>query len=199
MSSSFAVMSLSPAVQLRGGASSLMATPRRATTTARRGAAGNVVRVNAASKYSLVATGTNLPHPDKVKKGGEDAWFVRINSSGGGEMYLADGVGGFNEQGVDPGLYARVLTYEAAKAKASMARNPLSRPDPKKARGKSVPSHFPFPFQSRSFNRRCSTRGLFTEKGVCHVRGDFAATVRRRVAGRGGLEAHTDECVRRII
>ena len=73
-----------------------------------------------------------MPHPDKVKKGGEDAWFVRINSSGGGEMYVADGVGGFNEQGVDPGLYARVLCHEAAKAKLAMDRNPLARGDPKK-------------------------------------------------------------------
>lgn len=92
------------------------------------------LRVQAASKYSLIATGTNLPHPDKVDKGGEDAWFVRVDGkNGGGEMYVADGVGGFNEQGVDPGLYARVLVYEAARARAEMARNPLAgRPDPKK-------------------------------------------------------------------
>lgn len=100
-------------------------------TAAPRRVRGGVVRVSA-SKYSLIATGTNLPHPDKVQKGGEDAWFVRVGSSGGGQMYVADGVGGFNEQGVDPGLYARVLTYEAAKAQAAMARNPLSRPDLKK-------------------------------------------------------------------
>jgi hypothetical protein len=60
-----------------------------------------------------------------VKKGGEDAWFVRVTDKGGGEMYVADGVGGFNEQGVDPGLYARVLCFEAAKAQEAMARNPL--------------------------------------------------------------------------
>ncbi|EEH60654.1 uncharacterized protein MICPUCDRAFT_5690, partial [Micromonas pusilla CCMP1545] len=50
-----------------------------------------------------------LPHPDKVDKGGEDAWFAKIGPDGGGAMYLADGVGGFNEQGVDPGLYARIM------------------------------------------------------------------------------------------
>jgi hypothetical protein len=81
----------------------------------------------AGSKLSLIAHGTNLPHPDKVAKGGEDAWFVRIDAAGGGQMFLADGVGSFNEQGIDPGLYARVLTYEAAKAHAGMAGNPLSR------------------------------------------------------------------------
>tara|TARA_B110000977_G_scaffold84370_1_gene112673 strand:- start:14694 stop:16037 length:1344 start_codon:yes stop_codon:yes gene_type:complete len=85
-----------------------------------------------ASKLSLIATGANIPHPDKVKKGGEDAWFVRIGKNGGGEMYVADGVGGFNEQGVDPGLYARVLTYEAAKAKEAANKNPLNRGGPKK-------------------------------------------------------------------
>ena len=85
-----------------------------------------------ASKLSLIATGANIPHPDKVAKGGEDAWFVRVTKNGGGEMYVADGVGGFNEQGVDPGLYARVLTYEAAKAKEAASRNPLNRGSPKK-------------------------------------------------------------------
>ena len=86
----------------------------------------------AGSKYSLVAAGANLPHPDKVDKGGEDAWFAKIGPDGGGAMYLADGVGGFNEQGVDPGLYARVLTYEAAKAFDAAKKNPLFSPDPVK-------------------------------------------------------------------
>jgi|TARA_B110000977_G_scaffold154048_1_gene195728 protein phosphatase PTC7 len=88
--------------------------------------------VTHASKLSLIATGANIPHPDKIAKGGEDAWFVRIGPNGGGEIYVADGVGGFNEQGVDPGLYARVLTFEAAKAKETSSRNPLSRDGPKK-------------------------------------------------------------------
>ena len=109
----------------RFGALRRSATPRRVASRS----ASVTVR---ASKLSLIATGTNLPHPDKVKKGGEDAFFVRIGKNGGGEMYLADGVGGFNEQGVDPGLYARVLTYEAAKAKDAMSKNPLARSEPKK-------------------------------------------------------------------
>ena len=91
-----------------------------------------IVQINA-SELSLIAAGSNLPHPDKVAKGGEDAWFVRIEKKGGGEMYLADGVGGFNERGVDPGLYARVLTYEAAKAYAAQTKNPLGNAGPKKA------------------------------------------------------------------
>ena len=48
-------------------------------------------------------------------------------------MYLADGVGGFNEKGVDPGLYARVLTYEAAKEYAAQSNSPLATAGPKKA------------------------------------------------------------------
>ena len=91
-----------------------------------------IVQTNA-SELSLVAAGANLPHPDKVAKGGEDAWFVRIDKKGGGEMYLADGVGGFNEKGVDPGLYARVLTYEAAKEYAAQSNSPLATAGPKKA------------------------------------------------------------------
>ena len=85
-----------------------------------------------ASGLSLIAAGSNIPHPDKVLKGGEDAWFVHIDQNGGGQIYLADGVGGFNEQGIDPGLYARVLTYEAAKARAAHAMNPVASPNPKK-------------------------------------------------------------------
>ena len=85
-----------------------------------------------ASGLSLVSAGSNIPHPDKISKGGEDAWFVHIDQNGGGEIYLADGVGGFNEQGIDPGMYARVLTYEAAKAHTALAKNPLASPNPKK-------------------------------------------------------------------
>ena len=81
------------------------------TTAARRGVA------TAASRYALCAHGENLPHPDKTAKGGEDAWFARVSAAnGGGALGVADGVGGFNDQGVDPGLYARVLSYEGLRA-----------------------------------------------------------------------------------
>ena len=74
-------------------------------------------RAAAASKLSLCVGAENIPHPDKVKKGGEDAWFAVVDGArGGGTFGVADGVGGFNEQGVDPGLYARVLSYEALDA-----------------------------------------------------------------------------------
>ena len=78
----------------------------RDATTRRRVVAG-------ASRYALCAHGENLPHPDKTAKGGEDAWFARVSAAnGGGALGVADGVGGFNDQGVDPGLYARVLSYD---------------------------------------------------------------------------------------
>ena len=83
---------------------------RRAT----RASGARVVVASAASELSLCARGENLPHPDKTVKGGEDAWFARVaRASDGGACGVADGVGGFNDQGVDPGLYARVLAYEA--------------------------------------------------------------------------------------
>jgi len=79
---------------------------------------------HASSKLSLCVGAENIPHPDKMTKGGEDAWFAVVDAArGGGTFGVADGVGGFNDQGVDPGLYARVLSYEAldAASKASSA------------------------------------------------------------------------------
>mmetsp|Transcript_56736 Transcript_56736/g.99207 ORF Transcript_56736/g.99207 Transcript_56736/m.99207 type:complete len:354 (+) Transcript_56736:50-1111(+) len=47
-----------------------------------------------------------LPHPDKVKRGGEDGYFACPSSSSFG---IADGVGGWACTGVDPGAFARHL------------------------------------------------------------------------------------------
>ena len=51
-----------------------------------------------------------LPHPDKAHRGGEDAYFIH-----GGDYCIgvADGVGGWAEVGVDPGLYSRELMSHA--------------------------------------------------------------------------------------
>ena len=46
----------------------------------------------------------NIPHPDKVEKGGEDAYYANSNL-----LAVADGVGGWNNQGIDPSLYSRAL------------------------------------------------------------------------------------------
>ncbi|XP_073022165.1 probable protein phosphatase 2C 26 isoform X1 [Primulina eburnea] len=52
--------------------------------------------------------GTHLiPHPNKIEKGGEDAFFV--SSHGGGVIAVADGVSGWAEKDVDPALFSRQL------------------------------------------------------------------------------------------
>ena len=45
-----------------------------------------------------------IPHPDKVEKGGEDAFYASKNL-----IAVADGVGGWNNQGVDPSKYSKTL------------------------------------------------------------------------------------------
>ncbi|GAV58674.1 hypothetical protein CFOL_v3_02207 [Cephalotus follicularis] len=57
--------------------------------------------------------GTHLiPHPNKVDKGGEDAFFVR--SYNGGVIAVADGVSGWAEQNVDPSLFPKELMTNAS-------------------------------------------------------------------------------------
>ena len=84
-------------------------------------------KMNVAStsaKLALIPSYSNLPHPAKTAKGGEDAWFIKPDVDGGGVIGVADGVGGFGDQGVDPGLYARVLAFECLKAH-QVSTNPL--------------------------------------------------------------------------
>lgn len=45
-----------------------------------------------------------IPHDDKVHKGGEDALTVSPTL-----MAVADGVGGWADKGVDPGLFSKQL------------------------------------------------------------------------------------------
>lgn len=47
-----------------------------------------------------------IPHPAKVAKGGEDAYFLSSDMKAIG---VADGVGGWGDIGVDPALYSRSL------------------------------------------------------------------------------------------
>ncbi|KAK9940888.1 hypothetical protein M0R45_017523 [Rubus argutus] len=57
--------------------------------------------------------GTHLiPHPRKVEKGGEDAFFV--SSYNGGVIAVADGVSGWAEQNVDPSLFPKELMSNAS-------------------------------------------------------------------------------------
>ncbi|KAF5192527.1 phosphatase PTC7-like protein [Thalictrum thalictroides] len=52
--------------------------------------------------------GTHLiPHPRKIEKGGEDAFFV--SNCNGGILAIADGVSGWAEKNIDPALFSREL------------------------------------------------------------------------------------------
>lgn len=62
----------------------------------------------------LAAGWCMLPHPEKAHKGGEDAVFTE-----GSVIGVADGVGGWAAQGVDPGLYSKALMRAAAQAAAA--------------------------------------------------------------------------------
>jgi len=66
---------------------------------------------------------SSIPHPAKVAKGGEDAYFLTTDMK---VMGVADGVGGWGDIGVDPALYSRSL-MEGAKLSAE---TPLSPRDP---------------------------------------------------------------------
>lgn len=64
-----------------------------------------------------------IPHPAKEQRGGEDAFFI---ATGGVAVGVADGVGGWAEVGVDPGLYSRELMRRAEQATGvvSMGESP---------------------------------------------------------------------------
>lgn len=64
-----------------------------------------------------------IPHPAKVAKGGEDAYFLSTDMK---VIGVADGVGGWGDIGVDPALYSRSL-MEGAKLSVE---NPMNPRDP---------------------------------------------------------------------
>jgi protein phosphatase PTC7 len=47
-----------------------------------------------------------IPHPDKAHRGGEDAFFASNHL-----LVIADGVGGWSSQGIDPANYSRFLCF----------------------------------------------------------------------------------------
>lgn len=53
-----------------------------------------------------------IPHPNKVERGGEDAFFVSCYN--GGVIAVADGVSGWAEKNVDPSLFPRELMASAS-------------------------------------------------------------------------------------
>ncbi len=53
----------------------------------------------------------NIPHPAKAHYGGEDAFFV--SELGAGAAGIADGVGGWQESGVNPADYSKTFMATA--------------------------------------------------------------------------------------
>lgn len=60
----------------------------------------------AQAKNAFKTAVNNMPHPDKIEKGGEDAWAESSNF-----LIVADGVGGWADQGIDPGLFSKQLCF----------------------------------------------------------------------------------------
>ncbi|XP_078178450.1 protein phosphatase 2C family protein isoform X1 [Carex rostrata] len=58
------------------------------------------------SEISLSVGARLIPHPRKVERGGEDAFFI---SGENGVLAVADGVSGWAERKVDPALFSREL------------------------------------------------------------------------------------------
>jgi protein phosphatase PTC7 len=65
-----------------------------------------IQRAFSTTKYRFKHATKVIPHPDKVAKGGEDAHFAHDNI-----LVVADGVGGWADYGIDPGLYSKKLCY----------------------------------------------------------------------------------------
>lgn len=69
------------------------------------------------TRFSFESGACSIPHPDKVAKGGEDAFFITPNAIG-----VADGVSAWIDVGVDPSLYPRSL-MEWAKHSVESSRS----------------------------------------------------------------------------
>ncbi|KAK9749862.1 hypothetical protein RND81_02G156000 [Saponaria officinalis] len=67
-----------------------------------------------------------LPHPEKLKTGGEDAHFICEEKQ---VIGVADGVGGWADVGVDAGFYARLLMSNSV---AAIKEEPRGSVDPAK-------------------------------------------------------------------
>eukprot|EP00899_Mesostigma_viride_P005093 jgi/Mesvir1/14585/Mv05260-RA.2 len=67
------------------------------------------------------ASAAMIPHPEKAHRGGEDAFFITPDNDAFG---VADGVGGWAEVGINPGLYARELMAHVQFALMGETRDP---------------------------------------------------------------------------
>lgn len=76
-----------------------------------------------AGELRLVSAGVSFPHPAKAATGGEDAFLV--SGWGRGAVAVADGVGGWAAEGIDPSLYPRRLVVACEEAlEAGVAAGP---------------------------------------------------------------------------
>lgn len=82
----------------------------RNTTVAKAYSSGAPSNQSFMKKMKFKSGVSMLPHPEKEHKGGEDAYFIH---KGDYCVGVADGVGGWAEVGVDPGLYSKELMQHA--------------------------------------------------------------------------------------
>ncbi|GAX77229.1 hypothetical protein CEUSTIGMA_g4675.t1 [Chlamydomonas eustigma] len=67
----------------------------------------------AASALIMVTGAHMMPHVAKAEKGGEDAYMI---AGDGAAIVIADGVGGWAEDNVDPALYSRTFVQKCVEA-----------------------------------------------------------------------------------
>lgn len=60
--------------------------------------------------FYLRSISSMIPHPTKVDKGGEDAFFISSDRKAVG---VADGVGGWGLHGIDPAIYAKSMMKDS--------------------------------------------------------------------------------------
>lgn len=79
---------------------------------------------SADDQYVKLSIGAScLPHPDKVQKGGEDAYFY---TEDGKFLGIADGVGGWSLSNIDSGVYSRMLMRTAQAAALITPPSPVA-------------------------------------------------------------------------
>eukprot|EP00741_Cyanophora_paradoxa_P019185 tig00021123_g18521.t2 len=78
---------------------------------------------SAKSPLRILSGASMIPHPEKAYRGGEDAFFICDDTSAVG---VADGVGGWATQGIDPGLFSRQLMQGCEEAIVKLGvRDPI--------------------------------------------------------------------------
>ncbi|KAF7143288.1 hypothetical protein RHSIM_Rhsim05G0108800 [Rhododendron simsii] len=87
-------------------------------------AAANREEISSAG-YFLSSGASLLPHPSKASTGGEDAYFV----AGKNWLGVADGVGQWSLEGINPGIYAQELMDNCQKIVSNCNSMPLPKPE----------------------------------------------------------------------